>query len=397
MPINSDTESSALASLGQQGVELSEKPNSIDKMFETFKNLKESQAKVQSLQNEHLDKINNYNMESLQKAVTGQGGGEQIDPATGKISPPDPDTKGRIDTLRQANMAYDTAKSLNAMKEYYNWRQSLSDAEAKKAPQVDANGQQVQTPAALPPPEMVASFGPRGGSFKQVDPTAQQRADAITSMADTRKQQLATNQLKSGVIAAGTNLSDPVNIGGKQMKLANDAVEFQKDLGDTNSMMNKVSASANTIMLHAGTGIDILNQAKLAKQPPVVAIQNLAAKISGQPQVTDTNLARHIITTEFGRLLNGIAAREGERQEVADALGKDPGDAQVRDAYKLIAKMGRERLKPFEQQYKDTLGADPGDRLFQPASKVAYGKVLGAAKYNKTKDVYLDSSGKEIS
>lgn len=380
---------SDLSTLSQQYIDTT-KENSVDKAFQTLKDIKESKAKVENLANEHLDRINNYNMESLQKAVQGQGGGEQITP-DGKILPPTPDMQGRINTLRTANMQYDAQKSAMMIDSYRK---------------MGLLGQPVQTQPGgdgLPPPnngqpQMVPSIGANGKiTLKGVDPNATARVGQMTRANDLREQNLQTRQMNQGIIAEGTNVGDAVNIGGKKMVLAKDAIEFQKQLGDSNSQMGRVKNSMNTLMLHAGEGVDILNQAKLAKQPPIVGLQNLASKISGNSGITDTNLARHIITNEFGRLLNGIQATDGERSAIDSALGKNPGESQVRDAYKIIAKMGRDRLKPFEQTYKDKLGKDPGNELFQADSKIAYGKVLGASKYNKTKDQYLDSNGKVIS
>lgn len=61
--------------------------NSVDQLFETLKGIRETSQKAEQARLEHLDTVNNYNLESMNKYVQGQGSAMVIDATTNKLRP----------------------------------------------------------------------------------------------------------------------------------------------------------------------------------------------------------------------------------------------------------------------------------------------------------------------
>lgn len=61
--------------------------NSVDQLFETLKGIRETSQKAEQAKVEHMDRVNQYNLESLNKYVQGQGSAMVIDATTNKLRP----------------------------------------------------------------------------------------------------------------------------------------------------------------------------------------------------------------------------------------------------------------------------------------------------------------------
>ena len=100
--------------------------NSVDRMFQTFKTLKESEDKKREFDIEHQRLVQTTNLDQMAKAVEGKGGFGQIDPVTGKIRPFLPEENATIQGARTGQEVYNMQQLARQMQQVQQFKDLMT-------------------------------------------------------------------------------------------------------------------------------------------------------------------------------------------------------------------------------------------------------------------------------
>jgi hypothetical protein len=171
-----------------------------------------------------------------------------------------------------------------------------------------------------------------------------------------------------------------------------DMKKYSQQQGYVNDLasgqLNKQVISLNTLAKHLTTFEQTVDSLKNTNVKPQNAVINMAKNITGDPTITDFNMAREIVYSELQRTVTGAAVTQEGLNRVDKILSPNAGYNQMEGNIKILKEIVKGRIKPLQTQYKNIMGKDESGQILFPESSKIFNNPTANDNVNTLRDQY---------